>query len=287
MTNTHTETAAGELPPVPLTIEGASVLHQMFRVRWPAWNALDDGPRKHILDEAVPVLQEMERGANGESAIFSLLGHKGDLMIMHFRHSFDELNVAELKIARTRLFDYLEQTSSYVSVVELGLYKSTVAVYQSLRESNVAPFSDEWNAAIEETVQRQREAMRPRLYPSIPPNRYVSFYPMDRRRGEGKNWYRLALTERQRQMEDHGNIGQRYAGKVKQIITGSIGFDDWEWGVDLFADDPVIFKKLIYEMRFDEVSAVYSDFGTFYLGVRCPAAELRRLLGGELPPRAR
>lgn len=110
---------------------------------------------------------------------------------------------------------------------------------------------------------------------------------MDRRRGEEKNWYRLALTERQRQMEDHGNIGQRYAGKVKQIISGSIGLDDWEWGVDLFADDPVIFKKLIYEMRFDEVSAVYSDFGTFYLGVRCPAAELPRLLDGEPPARAR
>lgn len=149
MTNTQTDIIAGDLPPVPLTIEGASVLHQMFRVRWPAWNALEDGPRKHILDEAVPVLQEMERGTNGESAIFSLLGHKGDLMIVHFRHSFDELNAAELKIARTRLFDYLEQTSSYVSVVELGLYKSTVSVYQSLREGKVAPFSDEWNAAIE------------------------------------------------------------------------------------------------------------------------------------------
>lgn len=287
MTNTHIESASGDQPPVPLTIEGASVLHQMFRVHWSAWNALEDGPRKHILDEAVPVLQEMERGANGESAIFSLLGHKGDLMIVHFRHSFDELNAAELKIARTRLFDYLEQTSSYVSVVELGLYKSTVSVYDSLREKKVAPFSDEWNAAIEETVQRQREAMRPRLYPSIPPNRYVSFYPMDRRRGEENNWYRLALMERQRQMEDHGNIGQRYAGKVKQIISGSIGLDDWEWGVDLFADDPVIFKKLIYEMRFDEVSAVYSDFGTFYLGVRCPAVELPRLLDGEPPSRAR
>src|ERR1700730_17290031 len=195
MKNTHTETAAGELPPVPLTIEGARVLHQMFRVHWSAWNALEDGPRKHILDEAVPVLQEMERGTNGESAIFSLLGHKGDLMIVHFRHSFDALNAAELKIARTRLFDYLEQTSSYVSVVELGLYKSTVSVYQSLRENNVAPFSDEWNAAMDETVQRQREAMRQRFYPAIPPNRYVSFYPMDRRRWEEKNWYRLALTE--------------------------------------------------------------------------------------------
>jgi len=84
-------------------------------------------------------------------------------------------------------------------------------------------------------------------------------------------------------MSDHGLVGRRYAGEVKQIITGSIGFDDWEWGVDLFADDPLVFKKLIYEMRFDHVSAVYALFGQFYVGVRCPAAALEKLLSGELP----
>ena len=84
-------------------------------------------------------------------------------------------------------------------------------------------------------------------------------------------------------MEEHGLVGRRYAGTVKQIITGSIGFDDWEWGVDLFADDPLIFKKLIYEMRFDEVSAVYALFGKFYVGVRVPAAGLEDLFNGKLP----
>jgi chlorite dismutase len=106
---------------------------------------------------------------------------------------------------------------------------------------------------------------------------------MDRRRGEDKNWYKLSIEERARQMNDHGLIGRRYAGEVKQIISGSIGFDDWEWGVDLFADDPLVFKKLIYEMRFDEVSAVYALFGHFYVGVRVQAGELGKLLAGELP----
>ena len=87
-------------------------------------------------------------------------------------------------------------------------------------------------------------------------------------------------------MNEHGLVGRRYAGEVKQIITGSIGFDDWEWGVDLFADDPLVFKKLIYEMRFDEVSAVYALFGHFYVGVRCPATELGKLLSGEVPAKA-
>jgi len=97
---------------------------------------------------------------------------------------------------------------------------------------------------------------------------------MDKRRGEHKNWYQLEMTERQRQMQEHGEIGRRYAGTVKQIISGSIGFDDWEWGVDLFAEDPVVFKRLIYEMRFDEASAVYALFGAFYVGRRLPVAEL-------------
>jgi chlorite dismutase len=147
----------------------------------------------------------------------------------------------------------------------------------------VEPHSDEWKKAIEETVSRQKEAMKPRLFPAMPPNRYICFYPMDRKRGEEKNWYTLPMEERQRQMNEHGMVGRRYAGDVKQIITGSIGFDDWEWGVDLFADDPLVFKKLIYEMRFDEVSAVYALFGTFYVGLRCPASQLYQWLEGTLP----
>jgi chlorite dismutase len=101
---------------------------------------------------------------------------------------------------------------------------------------------------------------------------------MDRRRGEDKNWYQEPMADRVRMMHEHGMIGRRYAGEVRQIITGSIGFDDWEWGVDLFAEDPLVFKKLIYEMRWDEVSAVYALFGTFYIVVRCTVAELNRLL---------
>jgi len=121
------------------------------------------------------------------------------------------------------------------------------------------------------------------LFPELPKNRYVCFYPMDRRRGEERNWYTLAIDERARQMNEHGLVGRRYAGEVRQIITGSIGFDDWEWGVDLFADDPLVFKKLIYEMRFDQVSAVYALFGQFYVGLRCPAGEIGNLLGGQAP----
>jgi len=275
--------AASEVPAVPLTTEGYSVLHQMMRLRRSAWRALPQGEKSVIAKEASDLLAAMERGGAGQSALYSLIGHKGDLMFIHFRDSFADLNQAELQLANLRLSDYLEATTSYLSIIELGLYESTVKIYKTLMERGVEPHSEEWNREIAETLARQKEAMRPRLYPEIPPNRYACFYPMDRRRGEDKNWYTLPIEERARQMNEHGLVGRRYAGEVKQIITGSIGFDDWEWGVDLFADGPLVFKKLIYEMRFDEVSAVYALFGQFYVGVRVPAAQLEQLLSGNLP----
>jgi hydrogen peroxide-dependent heme synthase len=286
MTSTRTASrtaVSAELPALPLTIEGYSVLHQMMRFRWSAWRSLQSSQKAEILDEASDVLTKMEQNVNGQSAMFSLLGHKGDLMFVHFRRSFDELNQVELQLSQLRLSDFLEPTTSYLSVIELGLYDSTIKLYRDLAERGLEAQSEEWKRAVEETLERQREAMKPRLYPEIPKNRYICFYPMDRRRGEDKNWYSIPIEERGRQMNEHGLIGRRYAGEVKQIITGSIGFDDWEWGVDLFADDPLVFKKLIYEMRFDEVSAVYALFGQFYVGLRCAWSDLGKLLNGDLP----
>jgi hydrogen peroxide-dependent heme synthase len=264
------------MPQVPLTIEGASVLHQMMRLRWSSWKQLPPDKRKQIAHDTVRVLSSMS-----QSAVFAMLGHKGDLMFVHFRESFEELKRVELMLAKLELWDYLEATTSYVSVIELGLYESTVKTYQTLLDKGLAPHSEEWDKQIADVIARQKDAMRPRLYPEIPPAKFICFYPMDRKRGEDKNFYTLPITDRQRQMHEHGLVGRRYAGEVKQIITGSIGFDDWEWGVDLFADDPLVFKKLIYEMRFDEVSAVYALFGQFYVGLRCLPENLPKLLEGE------
>jgi hydrogen peroxide-dependent heme synthase len=271
-----------DFPPVPLTLEGASTLHQMFRFRWRAWLNLDSFHRQRVLADATALLSPLEVGsAEGhpnQSAIYSLLGHKGDLMLVHFRDSFEELSRTEVALAKLELAEYLEIVHSYVSVVELGLYESTSKTYQALEEKGFAPHSPEWNAEIKAVVDRQKAAMAPRLYPQIPGSKYLCFYPMDRKRGEAKNWYTVPMADRQRMMHEHGLIGRRYADDVRQVITGSIGFDDWEWGVDLFADDPVVFKKLIYEMRFDEVSAIYALFGAFYVGIRVKVADLGQLL---------
>jgi peroxiredoxin len=238
-----------EIPPVPLTIEGYSVLHQMMRFRWSAWRPLRASVKKEIAQEASGVLAKMEQNASGQSGLFSLLGHKGDLMFVHFRQSFEELNQVEMQLANLRLSDFLETTTSYLSVIELGLYESTIKVYNELAERGVEAHSEEWNRAIKDTLARQKEAMRPRLFPDLPKHRYLCFYPMDRRRGEEKNWYTVPIEERARQMNEHG----------------------------------LVFKKLIYEMRFDEVSAVYALFGTFYVGLRCSWCELGKLLSGQAP----
>lgn len=272
---------AADAPAVPLTIEGASVLHQMFRIRWSELRGRDCSA---IAEEAAAVV------GNGTgtswSAAFRMLGHKADLMLVHFRDSFEALQDVQTRISRMRLSDYLEPTSSYLSVVELGLYESTGKTYAGLVSRGVAPHSPEWNEEIENVLARQREAMKSRLFPELPPHRYICFYPMDRRRGEQKNWYQESMADRQRMMHEHGMVGRRYAGEVRQIITGSIGFDDWEWGVTLFADDPLVFKKLIYEMRFDEVSAVYALFGTFWVGSRIAGDGWTSLIGPATEPRA-
>jgi len=260
------------LPQVPMTLEGAFVLHQMFRVDR---SALSTAQLKPALKEAVKKLSAMP-----QTAAFAMLGHKSDLMLLHFRNSLAELQAAQLAIHQLKISRHFELTTSYVSVIELGLYESSVKTYREMMDRGLRPESEEWKTAMNDVMQRQREAMHSRLFPEVPNAKHICFYPMDRKRGEHKNWYRLPIEERQRQMHEHGLIGRKYAGEVKQIITGSIGLDDWEWGVDLFAEDPLVFKKLIYEMRFDEVSADYALFGQFYVGLRCKPEELGKIIFG-------
>ena len=269
------------------------MLHQLFRLNWKAWRALSAAEHQRIASAAVAKLKELaivsgEANANQETkahqtVLFSLLGHKGDLMLIHLRDSIEDLNRIELHLAQTELSDYLEPTYSYLSAVELGLYESSAKTYSALAARDIQPHSPEWNAAIKETIDRQGAAMASRLYPTIPEAKYACFYPMDRKRGEDVNWYMESMPDRQRMMYDHGMIGRRYADQVRQIISGSIGLDDWEWGVDLFANDPIVFKRLIYEMRFDEVSAKYALFGSFYVGIRLEFDHLTQWLAGNLP----
>jgi peroxiredoxin len=270
-------------PVVPLTLEGAAVLHQMFRIRWDEWRSQDAHSRHVALEEAREWLQIKEGAEGGEqSAAYALLGHKGDFLLLHFRRDFAGLLEAEQAVRQARIGRYLEPVNSFLSVVELGLYESTRKIHEELAAQGLAPGTEAWDSAVRETLERQRKAMASRLWPEIPESRYLCFYPMDRRRGEIKNWYQVPFADRQRMMHEHGLVGRKYAGSVRQIISGSIGFDDWEWGVDLFSDDPLEFKRLIYEMRFDEVSAAYALFGPFFIGLRVPSEKMDALMRGDV-----
>jgi chlorite dismutase len=265
----------------PATLEGWFVLHDVFAVDWCRWNALARSERGDIAAEATVVLERQEKPRSGHSACFSLLTQKGDVAFMHYRPDLETLRAAELELRRTRLHDFLQPTYSYLSVIELGTYELHPWAARTLEKRGV----DRADPRYEELLHDEMiEAGRSRLFPAVPGGRYFCFYPMSKRRGEHVNWFALGPKERAEFMRGHGRIGRKYAGRVVQVISGSVGFDDWEWGVTLFADDPLVFKKLVYEMRFDPASSLFALFGPFYVGFRAKPADLPGLLEGIVPP---
>ncbi len=267
---------------VPETLEGWCLLHQMFRVSWPALVQATNDERAELAD-GLRAFLEQGSASDGTSIAVAMLGHKADLMLVHARRSFDALVQAQLDVARLPIAEAFESTSSYVSVVELGMYEMTAKIHEQLTAQGLEHGTDAYRASQKEAMRAQQGRVSSRLFTAFPARRYVCFYPMDKRRGEIKNWYSAPFEKRAAMMREHGHIGRLYAGEVTQIISGSIGFDDWEWGVDLFADDPVVFKRLIYEMRFDEASADYGEFGPFYTGVQFSPSEVPNWVEGRTP----
>lgn len=264
----------------PVTLEGWYTLHDMYAVDWGRWNALDGPEREAVVLEAATVLETQARPPDGHSACYTLLSQKGDLCIMHWRRDLEALRREEIAFARTRLRGFLVPTYSYLAVIELGTYELAAHATAVLARKGLAPGAAGFDEAQREEMTR---IARPRLHPDVPPRRYLCFYPMSKRRGEVVNWYDLPAAERGAFMKGHGEIGRKYAGQVVQVIQGSVGLDDWEWGVSLFADDPLVFKKLIYEMRFDPASSRFALFGPFYVGIRFTPAALGDVLRGDVP----
>jgi chlorite dismutase len=264
----------------PITLEGWYALHAMYAVDWPRWNALPDAERTAATAEASALLETQAHAAEGQSACWSLLGHKGDLCLLHWRPTLEALRDEEVAFAATRLRAVLVPTYSYLSVIELGTYELAAHARSRVTSRGLAESAPGFEAALEEEMKR---LAAPRLYPKLPPVRYLSFYPMSKRRGEQVNWFDLPAEERAQLMRGHGEIGRKYAGQVTQVISGSVGLDDWEWGVTLFADDPLVFKKLVYEMRFDPASSRYALFGSFYTGIRLAPAALGDVLRATRP----
>ncbi|WP_341200939.1 hydrogen peroxide-dependent heme synthase [Planomicrobium okeanokoites] len=242
-----------------ITLDGWYVLHDFRSMDWVSWKMLEEDERQFAIDEYQAFMDKVnqaDENKTGAHALYSIVGQKADLMLMLLRETMDELRELETEYNKLTLVAYTVPTYSYVSVVELSNYLAG--------KSDEDPY--------------QNPHVRARLYPELQRSQYICFYPMDKRRDGDDNWYMLPMDERKDLMLSHGKIGRSYAGKVKQIISGSVGFDDYEWGVTLFADDVLQFKKLIYEMRFDEVSARYAEFGSFYVGTRLDKERIVKLL---------
>ncbi|MGI2327785.1 hydrogen peroxide-dependent heme synthase [Planococcus sp. YIM B11945] len=242
-----------------ITLDGWYVLHDFRSMDWVSWKMLTDEERQFAIDEYQAFMEKVnqaDENKTGAHALYSIVGQKADVMLMLLRETMDELRELETEYNKLTLVAYTVPTYSYVSVVELSNYLAG--------KSDEDPY--------------QNPHVRARLYPELQRSQYICFYPMDKRRDGEDNWYMLPMDTRKELMLSHGKIGRSYAGKVKQIISGSVGFDDYEWGVTLFADDVLQFKKLIYEMRFDEVSARYAEFGSFYVGTRLDADRLAKFL---------
>ena len=227
------------------TVEGWYCLHDFRVMDWAKWKAAAAAVREQALVEFQSLLNKweiIEENQNGSHAVYTVVGQKADLLFMILRPTMKDLNEVETEFNKTILADYTKPAYSYVSVIEKSSYSPMAA----------NPFED--------------PVMRAKLYPVIPKKEYICFYPMSKLRGEQTNWFMLPKEERKRLMFEHIGTGRPFTEEVKRIITGSIGFDDYEWGVSLFCDDALQFKKLIYATRFDDVSAVYGIFGSFYIG---------------------
>lgn len=229
------------------TLDGWYCLHDFRHFNWHAWKQVPSEERDQMVNEfhrMVEGFQQVEEAEQGSHALYTIVGQKADFVIMVLRETMKEIHDIELAFDKSGLAAYTTPAYSYVSIVELGNYLPP--------EDGSDPLDNPW--------------IRGRIYPILPKWEHFCFYPMDKKREGEDNWYSLPIDKRRELMKAHGMTGRQYAGKVKQIITGSTGLDDWEWGVTLFAHDALQFKKLVYEMRFDEVSARYGDFGAFYVG---------------------
>jgi hydrogen peroxide-dependent heme synthase len=259
----------------PETLEGWYALHQIYTCEKRIVDQPDTlGVAPPTVDEVASELAQAIRPpspAQGWSAVVRLIGSIADVMVIHFRPTLEAIADAQRAVAELPASSDLGLEYSFLSVTEAGLYHLTAKLAQEVAARGGSVGDDGWNTAIRErtAVERESDHVRRRLYPPLPADMpYVCFYPMSKRRDAGQNWYTLTLDERSRLMQSHGLTGRRYAGRVQQIITGAIGFDVWEWGVTLFARDPLDFKKLVTDMRFDEVSAKYAEFGDFFVGKR-------------------
>lgn len=260
--------------------QGWHCLHLFYRIEHAQWALFSSDEQRDAKIRLSALVQEIRALESTQLLTLSIVTPKADLGFMLTTPDLHEANRIEKQITLSLGPDVLVPVYSYLSLTEESEYKTTAEDYAAVleKEQKIARDAPEFEKAMAAFEERMKHYRHERMYPTLPDWPVVCFYNMSKRRGDNHNWYSLAFEERRKLMLGHGALGRQYAGKVKQLITGSTGLDDEEWGVTLFANDTFQIKSIVYQMRFDPVSADYGEFGEFYVGLQLPLDELFRRL---------
>ncbi len=262
------------LPEVKLN-QGIHVLHLFYRLQRLPWARLNSEESLQVRDQVAALCSAHAHPSHPRLLTYANVSGKADLVFL--LQAADLGRIAQLHRDLERCFapGVLELVFSYLSVTELSEYTATEEDNRQMlvRQEKLSPDSDVFNARLAELAKRRADYEHYRLYPELPDWEVMAFYPMSKRRQAADNWYSLDFESRKRLMGGHARVGRKFAGRVSQLITGSTGLDGWEWGVTLMAHQVDALKEIVYEMRFDEVTARYGEFGPFFINARLlPAA---------------
>jgi len=260
--------------------EGWHVLHLFYHIEHSQWDLFSDEEKLEAKTSLAELVQEIRSVESTQLLTFSMVSPKADLGFMLLADDLHKANAFEKRLTRALGPGILAPAYSYLSMTELSEYTTTEEQYgEQLKGEGVDPESAEFSEKIAEYNRRIEKYNQDRLYPNMPDWPVFCFYPMSKRRGEVHNWYGEEYETRRQLMAGHARVGRNWAGKIRQLITGSTGLDEYEWGVTLFAHNTQDIKEIVYQMRFDEVTVKYGEFGDFLIGLQLPLDELFRRVG--------
>ncbi len=259
--------------------EGWHVMHLFYHVDHAQWALYSDEEQRHAKTCLTELVQEIRATADTHLLIFSVATPKADLGFMLLTPDLQVANMFEKQLTLSLGPEILSPAYSYLSQTESSEYTVSREQYAAetlVAEEGLLEGSAEFEAGLKAFDERMAHYLKHRLYPVLPDWPVICFYPMSKRRSGGDNWYALDFESRRKLMAGHAKVGRTYSGRILQLITGSTGLDEFEWGVTLLAKDTIEIKSIVYEMRFDEVSARYGEFGDFYIGMQLPLDVLFR-----------